>query len=105
MAARTTFRRPMGGSYPTRAVLLRGRRQRPQLERQPVGWEWPGAVVDRRLVGRVDVQAVAQQELVHDRLDLHRAEVHSDALVHVAPERRPGVLVRLVLRPLRAEAS
>src|SRR3954452_5876698 len=81
------------GPIRSSGVLLRGRAQRPKLDRQPVCWERPRAVVHRRLVRGIDVQAAAQEELVHDRLDLHRAEVHADALVHIASEGSPGVLV------------
>src|SRR3954452_7053574 len=81
-----------------------GALQRPDLDRQAVGRGRAGSEAHRRLVAGPDAPAVAQEHLVEDRLDLHAAEVHADALVHAAAERRPGVLMGLVLATLVREA-
>ena len=47
--------------------------------------------------------AVASQQLVDDRLDLHLPEVHADALVGSAAEREVAVGVALVLPPALGE--
>ena len=41
---------------------------------------------------------------MHDRLDLGAGEVHSQAFVHAATERLPGIPVHLVLAAVRREA-
>src|SRR4051794_37670991 len=78
--------------------------QRLDPDRQAVDRGRARAEAHRRRVAGADIPAVAQEHLVEDRLDLHATEVHADALVDVAAERDPGVLVRPVLAALLGEA-
>src|SRR4051794_2069693 len=78
--------------------------QRLDPDRQAVDRGRARAEAHRRRVAGADIPAVAQEHLVEDRLDLHATEVHADALVDVAAERDPGVLVRGVLAALLGEA-